>query len=151
MRLIFILLAMAGGLFAQQQDHYLATASTTALTLQAPASNARQITFGSNLVAGATVSCAADQTATVSWNGSVATATAGSEKMYPGTRNASGLTVWTASNSSGGTTAPALPVTAGSILRLELSWFQIGTQGTGWNVTITTTGACIITYYYSAV
>src|SRR6185312_9247758 len=102
MKLLFLLLAIAGGLMAQDQDHYVATANTTALTLQQPAANARQITFGSSTVAAASVYCAAAQTATISWNGTAATATAGTEKLLPGTFQASRMTVWTASNAGSG-------------------------------------------------
>lgn len=152
MRIFIIGLAIAGGLFAQQQDHYIATASTTALTLQQPASNARQISFGNSTVAGASVYCASASTATISWNGSVSSATAGTELKLPGTQRASGMTVWTATNqSSAGTTGPVYNVPAGSTFVLDLTWFRFGTQGTGANLTITTSNSCTITYAYSAV
>jgi hypothetical protein len=152
MRKFLIGLALAVGLFAQEQDHYVATASTTALTLQQPASNARQITFGSATVAGASVYCASASTATISWNGSVSTATAGTELKLPGTQRASGMTVWTATNqSSAGTTGPVYNVPAGLTYNIDLTWFRFGTQGTGANITITTSNSCTITFAYSAV
>lgn len=152
MKIILFLLA-ASGLWAQgdDQDHYIATASTTALTLQQPASNARQITIGDSNVAGASVYCASASTATISWNGTVTTATAGSELMLPGTRNASAMTVWTATNqSSAGTTGPVYNVPAGATFVIDLTWFRFGTQGTSANITITTNNTCTITYAYSA-
>jgi hypothetical protein len=132
------------------QDHYIATANTTALTVQQPALNARQITFGSPTVAGASVYCSSAQTATISWNGAAATSTAGTEKLLPGTQQPSGMTVWTASNAGAGTTGPVYNVAAGATFSLDLSWFRFGTQGTTANLTITTSGSCTITFAYSA-
>lgn len=145
-------LSFCARLFAQgPPDHYIATASTTALTLQQPATNARLITFGSPTVAGASVYCAAAQTATISWNGAAATATAGSEKKLPGTQRASGMTVWTASNVGSGTTGPVYNIPAGATVNFDLSWVTFGTQGTSANLTITTNGTCTITFAYSAI
>ncbi len=152
MRTLLIGFALASGLFAQQQDHYIASASTTALTLQQPATNARQITFGSSTVVGASVYCASASTATISWNGTASTATAGTEVKLPGTQQASGMTVWTATNqSSAGTTGPVYNVPAGATFPISLEWFRFGTQGTSANITITTNGTCTITFAYSAV
>lgn len=152
MRIILLMLASVGSMLAQHVDHYIATASSTALTMQQPASNARQISFGDSNVAGASVYCASASTATISWNGGATTATAGSEKMLPGTRYASGMTVWTATNQSGaGTTGPVYNVPAGATFLIDLTWFRFGTQGTSSNITITTSNSCTITYAYSAV
>ena len=98
----FLLLVMfALPCFAQQQLNYLATASTTALTIQQPASGSKKVAFGS-----ASVYCASAQTATLSWNGSAATATTLTTKPIPGNATASTATAWSGSNSSGGTTGP---------------------------------------------
>ena len=132
-------------------DHYIVSVSTTALTLQQPATNARLISFGSPTVAGASVYCVAAQTASLFWNGAAATATAGTEKMLPGTQQPSGMTVWTASNVGTGTTGPVYNVPAGGTFNLDLTWFLFGTQGTGANITIKTSGTCTITFAYSAV
>lgn len=132
-------------------DHYIATASTTALTVQQPASNARQITFGSSTVAGASVYCASASTATLKWSGTAASATAGSEVKLPGTRYASGMTVWTGSNVGSGTTGPVYNVPAGGTINLDLTWFKFGTGGTTQNLTIATSNSCTITFAYSAV
>ena len=131
-------------------NHYIATASTTALTIQQPAANARQITFGSPTVAGASVYCAAAQTATIYWSGAAATATSGSEVLLPGTQTPSGATIWTGSNVGTGTTGPAYAVPAGATFLIDLEWFHLGTQGTTSNLTIKTTGTCTITFAYSA-
>jgi hypothetical protein len=152
MRILIIGLALAAGLYAQEKDRYIATANTTALTLQQPASNARQITFGDSNVAGASVYCASASTATISWNGTVTTATAGTEKKLPGTQQASGATIWTATNqSSAGTTGAVYNVPAGATFLIDLTWFRFGTQGTSANLTITTSNSCTITFAYSAV
>ena len=132
-------------------DHYVASAGTTALTIQQPAANARQITFGSPTVAGASVYCGTASTATFSWNGTAATTTTGSEVKLPGTQLASGVTIWTASNVGSGTTGPVYNVPAGGTMLFDLSWFRLGTQGTVENLTITTTNSCTITFSYSAV
>lgn len=131
-------------------DHYIATASTTALTIQQPATGARLIDFGDNRVAGATIYCAGAQTATLKWNGTAATATAGSEAKLPNTANASGATIWTASNVGSGTTGPTYNIGAGDTLALDLSWLQLRGNSTAVNFTIATTGTCTITFAYSA-
>jgi len=131
-------------------DHYIATASTTALTIQQPATGARQIDFGDARVAGASVYCSGAQTATLKWNGTAATATAGAEVKLPNTANASGVTVWTASNVGSGTTGPVYNIAAGATLPLDLSWLRLRGNGTAINVTIATSGTCTITFAYSA-
>lgn len=136
----------------QGVDHYIASASTTALTLQQPvAADARLITFGDANVAGASVYCASASTATISWNGAAATATAGTEAKLPGTQRPSGMTVWTASNVGAGTTGPVYNVPAGATFSIDLSWFVFGRQGTTENLTISTSNSCTITFAYAAV
>lgn len=137
---------------SQYTDHYIASASTTALTLQQPAVNARQISFappGAG-VASVSVYCASASTATFSWNGTAATATAASEIKLPGTQLPSGMTVWTGSNVGSGTTGPVYNIAAGQTMPFDLSYFKFGTQGTGANITITTSNSCTITFAYSA-
>ncbi len=137
---------------AQGVDHYIASASTTALTVQQPvAADARIITFGDSNVAGASVYCASASTATISWNGTAATSTAGSEKTLPGTQRPSGMTVWTASNVGSGTTGPVYNVPAGGTFPIDLTWFIFGKQGTTENLTISTSNSCTITFAYTAV
>ena len=154
MHRILICLVIAGGIIGAQpipQDHYIASASTTALTLQQPATGARQITFGDADNAGASVYCASASTATVKWNGTAATATAGSEVKLPGTFQPSGMTVWTGSNVGTGTTGPVYNVPAGATLNISFTWFRFGTQGTATNLTIATSNSCTITFAYSAI
>jgi hypothetical protein len=132
-------------------DRYTAQAATTAYTIQAPASNGRLIVFGSPTTAGASVYCAAPQTATLSWNGTAATTTtSATEVKLPGTQAPSGMTFWTASNAGSGTTGPAYNIAAGGTLLIDLYNFRLAMNGTGNNLTISTTGSCTITYYYSA-
>lgn len=147
-----LLIALAGAAHGQGVDHYIASASTTALTVQQPvAADARIITFGDANVAGASVYCVSASTATISWNGTAATATAGTEAKLPGTQRPSGMTVWTASNVGSGTTGPVYNVPAGATFSIDLSWFTFGTQGTTANLTIATSNSCTITFAYSAV
>ncbi len=133
-------------------DRYTAQATTsTGYTIQAPATNGRSIVFGSPGTAGASVYCAAAQTATLSWNGTAATATTSTtEKMLPGTQQPSGMTLWTSSNVGGGTTGPVYNVAAGTTLLIDLYWLRLAANGTGNNFTITVNGSCTIAYYYSA-
>lgn len=152
MKIPILLIVLSALLLAQpaSPDHYIASASTTALTIQQPASDARQISFGDTNMAGASVYCASAQTATVSWNGTAATSTAGSEIRLPGTLRPSNVTVWTASNVGTGTAGPVYNVPAGGTFLISMPWFYLGSQGTLSNVTITTTGTCTITFAYSA-
>ena len=154
MKLMLLLIAAVAA-FAQPvpTDHYSASASSTALTLQMPATGARQITFGNGPgTTGAAVYCAGAQSATFSWNGGASTATAGTEIKLPGTQQPSGATIWTATNQSGaGTIGPVYNIPAGATMAFDLSWFRFGTGGTSSNLTITTTGTCTIAFFYNAV
>jgi hypothetical protein len=156
MKPLLMVLALAASAWAQnisfitQPDHYKATATTTALTIQQPVSGGRQIVFGDGQIPGATVYCVAAQTATFSWNGTAASSTAGAEKLLPGTTVASGVTVWTASNVGAGTAGEATNIPAGSTVNFALPWIRFLTQGTAINLTITTSGSCTITFNYSA-
>ncbi len=148
--LLFTLLCALPAFSQLPPDHYQASAATTALTLQQPAANARQISFGSATVAGAWVYCASASTASFFWNGTAATSTTGSEVKLPGTQQPSGMTVWTGSNVGTGTTGPVYNVPAGSTFTFDLTWFLFGTQGTAANITIKTSNSCTITFSYSA-
>lgn len=151
MKTLLLAILSAAAAFAQQPfDRYMATAATTGLTIQQPAANARQITFGDAVVPGASVYCVAAQTATLSWSGTAATATAGTELMLPGTFTPSNATVWTATNVGAGTTGQVYQVAAGATIAIPLPWFRLGTAGTAQNITIKTSGTCTITFNYSA-
>lgn len=133
-------------------DHYTYSVSTTASTVQQPATQARQITFGDSDNAGLSVYCASASTITFSWNATTpASATAGAEKKLPGTQQPSGVTVWSGSNASGGVSGPVYNVAAGGTMLFSLTWFKLGTQGTFANITITTSNACTHTWLYSAI
>jgi len=152
MRKLLALLFLACVLIAQPPpDRYTASASTTAYTIQAPASNGRAIVFGSATTAGASIYCASAQTVTLKWNGAAATATtSATEKKLPGTQQASGMTLWTGSNVGTGTTGPSYVVAAGGTLLLDLYNFRLAANGTASNLTISADGTCTITFYYSA-
>lgn len=150
MRLLMILM-LSIPCVAQQVDRYVASANTTALSLQQPAANARQITFGDSDNAGVNVYCASASTATFKWNGAAATSTAGTETKLPGTQQPSGMTVWTASNVGTGTTGPVYNIPAGATMNFSLTWFRFGTTGTATNITVATSNSCTITFAYSAV
>ena len=128
-------------------DRYAATATTTALTIQQPATGARTITFNNG--GGVSVYCPAAQTATFSWNGTAATATAGTELQLPGTSTPSGATIWTASNVGAGTTGPVNNIPAGVTVSLSMDFFVLQGNGTANNITVTTSGSCTITFAYS--
>lgn len=147
-----LLLLIGSAMVAQSPpDRYIAQATTTAYTIQAPANNGRLIVFGDQFTAGAWVYCAAAQTATLSWNGTAATATtSATEIMMPGTQLPSGMTLWTGSNVGGGTTGPVYNIPAGVTFPISLFWLRLGMNGTGNNFTITTNGTCTITFSYSA-
>lgn len=148
-KLIFLLLSIAAVGFAQT-NNYVAFASTTKLTLQLPSTGVvPTVSFPDGGRAGATVSCAAAQTATVSWNGTAATTTAGTTLPLPPSVAASAAKVYTAGNVGSGTATAAISVQAGITQGIDLGWLKMGPSGTGNNVTITTTGTCIIEFIWS--
>jgi hypothetical protein len=139
MKTLLLLLALA--IPAIAQNHYIATASTTALTVQqAAGTNGAQVTFQ-----GASVYCASAQTATLSWNGTAATATTLATLAVPNTFTGSRATAWSGSNVGAGTTGPVYNVPAASTFLIDLGWFAMGNTGSGSNFTITTSGSCTIT------
>lgn len=94
-------------------------------------------------------SCAAAQTVTLSWNGTGATATAGSAVRLPGTFLPSAATVWTASNAGGGTTGPVYNVLAGVDYPIDLSTFTMGNTGVNTNLNFLPSGTCTINARYN--
>jgi len=148
--LLLMLLIAAGSVPLKAQTlNYIASASTTALTLQQPASQARRVEFPQGGRAGASVYCAGAQSATVKWNGTAATATAGTVVLVPPNTTPSTSTVWTGSNVGAGTTAVVAQVAAGATIAFDLGWFRMGASGTGFNITIATSGTCTITFLWS--
>lgn len=146
--LLFLIVAASVPLLAQQ-DHYIASANTTVMTLQQPATQARIVEFPDGGRAGASVYCASAQTATLTWNGTAATSTAGTTARIPPTGMPSSATVWTASNAGSGSFSLVMNVAAGQTFPIDLGWFKMGASGTTNNLTITTTGTCTITYMWS--
>lgn len=120
-------------------DYYVATfTGSTKLSVQQPASNARQVRFRQ-----AWFYCAADQAVTLSWNGAAATATAGTAVKIPPTLNTAAANVFTASNvGAGSTTGPVYHVPAGATFGIDLSVFAFGTTGTGTNLNFSPDGSC---------
>lgn len=145
-RVTVILAASAGlALPALAQDrHYIVSASTTALTVQQTAANPTAIEFAS-----ASVYCVASQTATISWNGTAASATTTVPKTIPPTLIPASVTAYTGSNAGAGTTGPVYNVPGGATMLIDLSWFRMGNTGTTTNLTITTTGTCTITILWT--
>jgi len=145
--LLFVLITASA--FAQT-NHYVSFASTTVFTLQLPATGiVPTVAFPEGGRYGASVSCAAAQTATVSWNGTAATTTAATTLPLPPTVTASAAKAYSASNSTGGSVGPAISVAAGVTQGIDLGWMKMGPSGTGNNITITTTGTCIIAFFWS--
>jgi len=149
MKKLALLLFMIGAGTLCAQNNYIASASTTALTLQQPATDSKTVEFPSGGRAGASVFCAGAQTATVKWNGSAATATTGTANAVPPSTLPASATVWTASNVGAGTTAVIAQVAAGATISLDLGWFKMGGAGTANNITIATSGTCTITFMWS--
>lgn len=149
MRKLIIIAALFGGTLFAQADHYIASANTTAMTLQQPATNARLVQFPDGGRAGASIYCVAASTATVSWNATGATTTKATSNKLPPTGTPSSATAFSASNASGGTTGVVQNVIAGTTLALDLGWFKMGGAGIGNNLTITTSNTCTITFMWS--
>lgn len=121
-------------------NRYQATASTTALTVQQPTSNANQVQFQ-----WASVYCSAASTATPSWNGTAATATTLAIKKTMGTSANPKATAWSGSNVGAGTTGAVSNIPAGGTFTYEMSTIYMGTGGSATNFTWTTNNACTIT------
>lgn len=147
--ILTLFLIVAAGLPLRAQNYYMATANTTAMTIQQPATDPRTVQFPDGGRVGASVYCAAAQTATLSWNGTAATSTAGTILLLPPATRPASATIWTASNAGSGTTGPVFNVIAGQTFSIDLAWFKMGAAGTQNNLTITTSGTCTITIMWS--
>lgn len=136
-----ILLAVAALTLHAADDYpqYVYQSSTTAVTIQRPSGATKQIKFTA-----AWITCAADQTATLKWNGTAATATAAAPVRLPGAPPAQAV-AYTASDVGSGTTGPtyAVAATPGAYV-IDLTPFTLGSTGSATNLTISTTGTCII-------
>jgi len=143
-----LFLILSAPMFAQYSN-YIATATTTKFTLQQPATNAKTVVFPQGGRIGASVYCASADTLTLSWNGTAATATAGTIHAVPSTAIPASATVWTGSDVGSGTTAQTYAIAAAGTQNLDLGWFNMGANGTGNNITLATTGSCVMTFYWS--
>jgi len=136
-------------LFAQ--NSYVAQATTTALTIQQPATNAKAVTLGvgpGSTEKAASVYCASAQTATLSWNGTAATTTSATVTPIPPTATSSNIAVaFAASNVGAGTSGPVYTIPAGATFLISLMGIRLppGNGGSTNNFTITTSGTCTIT------
>lgn len=139
-----------------QQNRYSATtgdvsltAAGTALTIQQPAANARQVKFES-----AIVYCSVACNITQAQNGAAATATAGTATALTPTLEGAQATVWTASNVGAGTAiGPLLHINPGPNTQvIDLSKLSMGNTGANTNYTVSIssiTGTANITIVWS--
>lgn len=114
-----------------------------------PASGGQGPPGGAANAAGATIYCSAACTATISVNGTAATATAGTVTPYPGSPPPA-VQFFTASNAGGGTSYPAIHIAAGVSTPLDMSLVKMAAGGNGTNITITiasVTATVNITFY----
>ncbi len=143
MRKLGILLIVAVALFAQlpPDNYWFEYTGTGALTIQQPATNARQVIFPVG-PPNAWFYCAAAQTVTLSWNGTAASTTKETPVKLPPTVYAAIANVYQASNVGAGTTGPVYNVPAGVTYPISLAWFRLGTTGNTTNLTFTPSGSC---------
>ncbi len=167
--LLLILFALPAFAQGQQNVNYIATtgnvslsSSTTAATLQQPATNQTNVTFPgagpqsySMPPVGATVYCSAACVATISRScTTAASATAGTVTSVLPTKipqvPPASVTFWTASNASSCTTLRVINVGAGQEYPIDLSSFSLATSGLTSNITISiasVTATVNITFY----
>ncbi len=139
MKQLLLLAVAALTLQAADYPEYVYQSTTTAVTIQRPSAANKQLKF-----IAAWITCAADQTATLSWNGTAATATSAVPVKLPGAPPAQAV-AYTGSNVGGGTTGPtyAVAATPGAYV-IDLTPFTLGSTGNATNLTISTTGSCSI-------
>ena len=139
--MLLLLWALAVTLHGQATNNrYIATANTTALTVQQPATDAKQVRFTT-----ASAFCSVASTATWSWNGTAATATTLTPKRVPQTFLPASATAWSGSNVGAGTTGVVYNVPAGQTFPWDISHIVMGNQGTSTNLSLTTSNSCTIT------
>lgn len=163
MKTVWIIVLFSLPAFGQGTYSYVAStgqvslsSSTTAATLQQPASNATTVSFPVSSVGGlppvgATVYCSVACVATLARNcTTAASATAGTVTSVLPNVPAATVTVWTASNASTCTTLRVLNIGAGQEYPIDLSQFNLATSGTQSNLHISIasiTGTANITFY----
>lgn len=122
-----------------------ATATTSSLPVSFPVS-----TTGGAPPAGASVYCSVACVATITRNGTAATATAGTVTAVNPTDPVPVVNFFTGSNASGGVTLGIFNIPAGSLQVLDMSAIKMGAGGTAVNLTISIaslTGTVNITFY----
>ena len=141
MKKLILLVLAALSLHAQEFSEYIYSSSTTAVTIQRPAAANKAMYFHQ-----AWMYCASAQTATLKWNGTAATATAGTAARLPGTTFQASAVPYTASDVGAGTTGATYVIPAGLTYAIDLSPFVLGATGANTNLSISTTGTCTITF-----
>lgn len=140
MKQLFILLFAAlpllsqpwGSRYSASTGNVSLSAAGTALTIQQPATNASVVNFET-----ATIYCSVACVVSQAQNGTAATATAGTAVAISPSGPAAAATVWTASNVGAGTSVPpAINLSAGSTLVLDLSKVTLPHGGSQVNYTI---------------
>lgn len=149
---------------AQTKFQYIASTGNVsvsaayAATLQQPATTTTKslpVSFpvsadGGAPPAGASVYCSVACVATITRNGTAATATAGTVTAVNPTDPVPVVNFFTGSNASGGVTLGVFNIGAGSLQVLDMSAIKMGSGGTGVNLTISiasVTGTVNITFY----
>lgn len=121
------------------KPHYQLNATTTKVTLQAYGSN--DPAFMESLV----VTCAAATTVTTSWNGTAATATAGTVAKLPGASPLGRpVNVFTGSDVGAGTTGAVTTIPAAVSFPIDVTMFMVNANaGTGTNLTFASGSSCL--------
>ncbi len=160
MKTIFLILA-ALPVFAQSQINYIASTGNVSIsagyaaTLQQPATNSLPVSFprsvnGGAPPVGASVYCSVACVATISRNGTAATATAGSVINVNPNEPPAVINFYTASNTTPGQTLAVFNIGAGGLQSIDLSTLKLGAGGTAVNLTISIasiTGTVNISFY----
>lgn len=139
MKTLIALLFLSFAVSAQVSHSYAATtgdvvlnSAATALTIQQPATNGKQVAF-----AAATVYCSVACVISQAQNGTAATATAGTVNRLLPFGPAAVATVWTASNVGAGTAAAgAYRLAAGQTVTFDLTALSMGNTGNATNYTV---------------
>ncbi len=161
-KLIIALLMSVAALCAQQNINYIAStgnvslsSAATAATLQQPATNSLPVSFpkstdGGSPPVGASVYCSVACVATISRNGTAASATASTVVNINPNEPPAIITFYTASNSTPGQTLAVFNIGAGGLQSIDLGALKLGAGGNVVNLTISIasiTGTVNITFY----
>ena len=127
-------------------NRYMVSVSTTKMTVQQPATGGNLVQFET-----ASVYCVAAATATASWNGTAATATAATIKKSPQTATAPLAVAFSGSDVGSGTSGVVYNVPAGGTLIFDMSSITMPRSASGGginNYTFTTSGTCTISFQW---